>query len=168
MAEQVTVRGYRQGDREQCHHLWLELTEWHRQIYEDPRIGGEHPEKYFDEHLARVGRDNLWVAVRNAKVVGLIGLMTSNYGEFEIEPLIVSKTHRGKGVGTRLVKALIAEARRRGLHSLNIMPVVRNIDTIKFLYKMGFQNLGHIQLFIDFTDHKWKNGPTLFGCRFKF
>lgn len=165
----VSIRGYHESDREPCRGLWRELTEWHRKIYEDPRIGGEHPEDYFDEHLAKVGVDNLWVAVQDTKVVGLIGLMTGrNYGEFEIEPLIVSRMCRGKGVGTRLVETVVAEARRRGLNSLNVSPVARNIETIRFLHKLGFQNIGYIQLFISFSNYKWKDGPTLFGYKFKF
>lgn len=161
------MRGFQQSDTEQCRDLWRELTEWHREIYEDPRIGGEHPENYFDEHLAKVGPENLWVAATDSKIVGLIGLMQKG-NEFEIEPLIVGRAYRGEGIGTRLVEKIVAEARKRGLKLLNVSPVARNAKTIKFLYKAGFQNLGYIQLFIDFTDHKWKDGPTLFGCRFKF
>jgi len=162
------IRKYQSADREQCRGLWRELTERHREIYRDPTIGGEHPEDYFDKHLAKVGPEQLFVAEYKNKVIGLIGLMTGLYEEVDIEPLIVSRAYRGKGVGTKLVEAVIAEARRRGLRSLNVSPVARNVDTIKFLYKLGFRNLGYIQLFIDFTDHKWKRGPELFGCRFKF
>ena len=163
-----TIREYRTDDREQCRSLWHELTEWHREIYQDQNIGGKHPEDYFDKHLAKVGANNLWVAAHNAKVVGLVGLMSALYDEVEIEPLIVSRVYRGKGVGTQLVQAVVAEARRRGLRSLNVSPVARNVETIKFLYHLGFKNLGQIQLFIGFTDYKWKQGPELFGCRFKF
>jgi N-acetylglutamate synthase-like GNAT family acetyltransferase len=144
------------------------LTEWHREIYQDPSIGGACPEDYFDKHLAKVGPEQLWVAEHNTKVVGLVGLMSSLYDEVEIEPLIVSRAYRGKEVGKQLIQTVIAEARRRGLRSLNVSPVARNIATIKFLYDLGFKNLGQIQLFIDFTDHKWKQGPELFGCKFKF
>jgi hypothetical protein len=48
----VVVRNYREEDREYCRSLWRELTEWHREIYQDSRIGGEHPEEYFDKYLA--------------------------------------------------------------------------------------------------------------------
>ncbi len=74
---QLTIRKYKEADREQCGSLWRELTERHRELYQDPTIGGEHPEDYFDKHLAKVGADKLWVAVYNAKVVGLIGLIVS-------------------------------------------------------------------------------------------
>jgi GNAT superfamily N-acetyltransferase len=169
MAASITVRKYELEDREQCRTLWRELTEWHREIYDDPRIGGEHPEDYFDKHLGRVGADNLWVAIDGSNVVGLIGLMVVN-DETEIDPLIVSRARRGKGIGKQLINRAIDEARKRGVRLLNIKPVARNAKTIRFLYKQGFTNLGYIELFIDLTDasarYSWKPGPAIFGCDF--
>ena len=167
MSKSFIVRKYQSIDMEQCRSLWRELTEWHREIYQDPNIGGVHPEDYFDKHLAKVGPDNLWVAVHNSNVVGLVGLMTQN-DELEIEPLIVSKTHRSKGIGKSLIETVIAEARDKGVRYLNVSPVARNTNAIQFLYEQGFRNLGRIQMFIDFSDYKWKQGPDFFGCRFKF
>ena len=129
MATSFTIRKYEPEDREQCRNLWRELTEWHREIYDDAKIGGEHPEDYFDKHLGRVGADNLWVAVDGSRVVGLIGLMAVN-DETEIEPLIVGRAHRGKGVGKSLINTVIDEARKRGVRLLNIKPVARNTKAI--------------------------------------
>jgi GNAT superfamily N-acetyltransferase len=143
------------------------LTEWHREIYDDPTIGGEHPEDYFDKHLAKVGPDRLWVAVRNSLVVGLTGLIVEG-NEAEIEPLIVTKAHRDKGVGKQLIETVISEARQIGVRLLNIKPVARNMKTIAFLYKQGFKNLGFIELFMDFSNYPWKPGPEIFGCKFDF
>jgi len=168
MVVSFLVRRYQESDLERCRGLWRELTEWHREIYQDSTIGGEHPENYFDKHLAKVGPEQLWVAEHNAKVVGLIGLTSGLYDEVEVEPLIVSRAYRGKGVGKQSIQTVIAEARRRGLRSLNVSPVGRNIKAIQFLHNQGFKNLGCIQLFIDLIDHKWKDGPELFGCKFKF
>ncbi|MGQ9506478.1 MAG: GNAT family N-acetyltransferase [Candidatus Bathycorpusculaceae bacterium] len=163
----VAIRNYREEDRENCRSLWRELVEWHREIYQDPRIGGEHPEEYFDKHLVKVGPDKLLVAVHNSKVVGLVGLIVEE-NEAEIEPLIISKTYRGKGIGKQLLKAVISEAQKIGVRFLCIKPVARNIKTIKFLYEQGFNTLGEIELFMDFSDYKWKRGPKLFGCRFNY
>ena len=171
MAKSSRVRRYEAADRDQCRNLWRELTEWHKEIYADPRIGGEHPEDYFDKHLGKVGADNLWVAVDDSNVVGLIGLMVVD-DETEIEPLIVSRAHRGKGIGKQLISMIIDEARKRGVRLLNIRPVARNAQTLRFLYKQGFTNLGYIELFIDLTDasarYTWKPGPTIFGCDFNY
>jgi len=89
MSDVVVIRNYRPKDLESCRSLWRELTQWHRLLYDDASIGGKHPEKFFDKHLARVGKDHLWVAVINTNIIGLIGLILDGE-EAEIEPLIVS------------------------------------------------------------------------------
>ena len=167
MTLSFVIRRYQDEDREHCRALWRELTEWHREIYQDPDIGGEHPEEYFDKHLTAVGPNQLWVAVHDSKAVGLVGLIFKGE-ETEIEPLIVSKAYRCKGIGTKLIETAISEARKKGVKYLNIAPVGRNISTLKFLYKRGFRNLGYITLFIDFTNRTWKSGPEIFGCEFKY
>jgi ribosomal protein S18 acetylase RimI-like enzyme len=139
----------------------------YRKFYQDPTIGGEHPENYFDKYLAKVGANKLWVAVSNSKVVGLVGLIVDGK-EAEIEPLIVSKAYRGKGIGKKLIETAISEVQRMEIAFLSIKPVARNVKTIKFLYKEGFKILGHVELFIDFSKHIWKAGPKIFGCNFKF
>lgn len=56
-------------DYSRCRALWRELTEWHRHNYDSPHIGGYTPEDAFDEHLAKVGMDCLWVAIHGVDVV---------------------------------------------------------------------------------------------------
>jgi len=167
MPMSLIIRNYLEGDREQCRYLWRELTEWHREIYQDPTIGGEHPEDYFDRHLVKVGSDKLWVAVHDSRLVGLVGLIVEE-NEAEIEPLIVSKAYRGKGIGKQLIEKVISEALRIGVKFLTVKPVARNMKTIKFLYELGFRNLGHIELFMDFSDYVWKPRLEVFGCKFNF
>jgi ribosomal protein S18 acetylase RimI-like enzyme len=159
------IRRYQEDDKTWCRSLWRELTEWHRKIYDDPTIGGERPEENFDKHLAKVGPEQLWVAVDNSRVVGLVGLILKGR-EAEIEPLIVSEAYRGEGIGKRLIQKVVTEARKKELRLLTIGPVARNKKAIKFLYKQGFKNLGCIELFMDLSDHIWKPGPEIFGCKF--
>jgi ribosomal protein S18 acetylase RimI-like enzyme len=167
MATPVMIRTYREEDRERCRSLWRELAEWHREIYENPRIGGEHPEDYFDKQLAKVGPKHIWVAVQNSKVVGFVGLIVEG-SEAEIEPIIVSKSHRRKGIGKRLIEAVVSEARKKGAHYLDVKPVARNIQAIKFLYKQGFNNIGHVDLFMDLSNQIWKANLEIHGCKFNF
>ena len=87
------------------------MVEWHRTLYKESTIGGEHPESFFDKHLSNVGEDNLWVAVLDSKVVGFTGLI-SNEKEGEIEPLIVDQPCRNKGIGTKLIETVIVEAKK--------------------------------------------------------
>jgi ribosomal protein S18 acetylase RimI-like enzyme len=127
----------------------------------------EHPEENFDKHLGKVGPEALWVAVHDSKIVGLIGLILKGR-EAEIEPLIVSKPYRGKGIGKQLIQTVIAEARSKRVAILIIGPAAQNKKAIKFLYKQGFKNLGYIELFMDLSNRPWKPGPEIFGCKFNF
>lgn len=163
MRHTVVIRKYQNADREDCRALWRELTEWHREIYQDPTIGGEHPELYFDKYLTNTKPAHVWVASLGSKVVGLIGLIIKE-AEAEIEPLIVSKPYRRRGIGKQLIETTINEARKTGIKFLNIAPVARNVQTIKYVYNLGFQKLGFVQLFIDFTNKTWKPGLKLHGC----
>jgi len=159
MKQNIRIRNYQRSDREVCRSLWRELTEWHREIYQDPTIGGDKPEEQFDKHLAKLGPSRIWVATINSEVVGLIGLDASSY-ESEIEPLIVTKAYRNRGIGTKLVEKAILEARKIGA-SLNVAPVARNMKAIRFFHKAGFKNLGRIEMFIDFRNRKWKPAADL-------
>ncbi len=106
------------------------------------------------------------MATIGSEVVGMIGLDLSDYGP-QIEPLIVAKTHQNKGVGTKLVEKTIAEAKRVG-NSLSVAPVARNTDSICFFNKMGFKNLGQIEMFMDFCNRKWESKIEFYGCNFDF
>jgi GNAT superfamily N-acetyltransferase len=164
--ESLVIRNYESKDLQECHALWKQLTEWHRELYDDPAIGGEHPEHYFDRHLEAVGAGQLWVAAQSSHVIGLTGLIVRG-DEAEVEPLIVAKSHRGKGIGSRLIEKVIVEARARRIRLLTVKPVARNVKTIQFLHKHGFTNLGVIELFMDFSNRTWKSGPEVFACEFR-
>lgn len=165
--EPFLVRKYVPADNDGCRALWRELTEWHRHIYQDPSIGGACPEDFFDKHLAKVGPERLWIAFQDSRVVGLTGLIVKDR-EAEIEPLLVSASYRHKGIGKTLVGEVVKEARRLEVRFLSVSPVARNIEAIQFFYEHGFRNLGHVELFVDFFEHRWKKGPKLFDRQFNF
>ena len=140
MNESVTTRAYQDVDREDCRSLWRGLVEWHREIYADSSIGGEHPEDYFDKHLAKIAADNIWVALRGSRTVGFVGLSIEG-NEAEAESLIVAKSCRNEGIGSQLIQTVVSEARKRGTPFLNVRHVTRNEEAIKFLSKQGLESL---------------------------
>ena len=164
----ITIRQYNPSDLEECRQLWEELTIRHREIYDDPSIGGDNPGIYFDEHLSQVGPERIWVAEYDGGIVGFTGLIV-NEEEAEVEPLIVASRQRGKGIGGALLSHIIEEGKKLGVRYLNVRPVARNDKALQFFYNHGFQILGHIQLFMDFEKaDTWKSGITLLGCSFKY
>jgi ribosomal protein S18 acetylase RimI-like enzyme len=163
----VTIRSYQENDKEQCRSLWVELVEWHREIYQSSEIGGEHPETHFDKCLSNVKKENLWVASSDSRIVGLTGLIIKE-NEAEIEPLIVSKAYRHKGIGRKLADTVISEAKKKNIKYLNVSPVARNTQAIKFFYALGFKNLGNVNMFIDFSNQNWKPEIKIHDLSFKY
>ncbi len=164
---EIQIREYRTQDLDGCRELWEELTVWHREIYDDPTIGGANPGLYFDTHLEKAGPEHLLVALDGAKVVGLTGYLLSE-GEAEVEPLVVRKTHRGMGIGTMLIDALVKRVESTGLKYLNVRPVTRNVKAIEFFRSHGFDKMGRVELFIDFTGSRWKKGLELLDMDFEW
>ena len=166
----IETRRYRRSDLARCRSLWAEMTQRHRDIYEDPSIGGEDPGLEFDKHLDQVGPQHVWVAVVDGEVVGLTSLIVDGE-QAEVEPLVVSSSHRGMGVGRALLDRVIEEAGRLGVLCLGVKPVARNKDAISFFHNAGFKTLGHIQMFMwlgESTPGMWKPGPELFGKSFDY
>ena len=166
----MVIRGYRPTDLDGCRALWAEMNQRHRDIYSDPTIGGENPGLEFDNHLARVGPDLIWVAESDDGVIGLVSLIHEGE-EAEIEPIVVGSEARNAGIGHQLVEHAVEQARDLGVLCLSVKPVGRNEEAIAFFYDAGFRTLGHIQLFMWLGDSfpgQWKNGPELFGKRFEY
>jgi N-acetylglutamate synthase-like GNAT family acetyltransferase len=146
------------------------MNQRHRDIYGDPTIGGENPELEFDNHLARVGPDLIWVAESVDRVVGFVSLIHEGE-EAEIEPIVVGSEVRDAGIGHQLVEHAVEQARALGVLCLSVKPVARNEEAIGFFYDAGFRALGHIQLFMWLGDSfpgQWKKGPDLFGKLFEY
>ena len=166
----MSIRAYNPSDIEQCRSLWAEMVQRHRDIYDDPSIGGDNPGLEFDEHLSRVGHERVWLATSGEEIIGLVSLIQDNE-QAEVEPIVVSAQHRGKGIGMELLKHAIEQARTLGVICLSVKPVARNEEAISFFYDAGFKNLGHIEMFMwlgPSTPGQWKLGPELFGKHFNY
>ena len=167
----IDIRGYEDGDLDVCRELWVELTEWHRSIYDSPGIGGDDPGKQFDAHLAKVGPERIWLATDGDSVLGMIGLQPgTEEGSLEIEPMIVFPHARGTGVGKTLVQHLVEVIKGMGLRDLNVRAVGRNAEAIRFYHDVGFDIIGEVGLFLDTTPPEkqiWREGETIAGRRFR-
>ena len=67
-----------------------------------------------------------------------------------------------------MIETVITEAQRLNVKFLSVKPVARNIEAIDFFYNQGFRNIGHIELFIDFSKQEWKKGLNLFDLQFNY
>jgi ribosomal protein S18 acetylase RimI-like enzyme len=160
---EITIRNYAAGDLAACRAIWMELTEWHRHIYDSPQIGGADPGRKFDEHLERVGSERIWLATVGDEVVGMAGLIQDE-GDAELEPIVVSERWRGRGIGRRLAEVVLAEARAAGGRQLITRPVARNASAIRFFHDFGFDALGQLELLLDLrpaAEQVWRSGATI-------
>ena len=167
MKDIIVIRNFQSNDLDACRDLWRELVDWHRVLYDDYTIGGEYPRDHFEKHLSRVGKERIWVAFSDSKMVGLMGLIVKE-DEAEIEPLIISQEYRQKGIGTKLIDTAIAVTRSLGLTSLSVRPVLRNLDALLFFYRRGFKTLGQIELFMSLSKKEFKNNIDLFNISFNY
>ena len=171
MPHPVSIRPYEPADEAACRALWVELTEHHRRLYDDPTVGGDDPGSYFvDTYLALPERVASWVAVVDGEVVGLTGLLDHGTSG-EVEPVVVAERARGGGIGRRLLETVIEASRERGHESIAIRPVARNVPSITAFHAVGFRTLGgFVDLTIDLRPrrHAWKEGASLHGLDLRF
>ena len=83
----------------------------------------------------------------------------------------VAPSQRGKGTGALLARRVLKEARDRSLGFLNVRPVGRNVDAIRFFHREGFQLLGRLELCIgleDDVDSGSGREVAVHGLRFRF
>ena len=164
----ITIRDYQTKDYDICRSLWVELTQHHRDIYEDPSIGGDDPGRGFDRYLENPQRRGTWAAELGGRVVALAGLLTHSHTEEgeagtegEVEPVVVSQPYRDHGIGSRLVEYVVEQAREKGVRFLCIRPASRNERAISLYVRLGFSAVGAIELLQDLSssyDRKWKPG----------
>lgn len=162
------IRAYEPDDAGACRDLWRLLTQHHRDLYDNPTIGGEDAGVHFDAYLQGPKYAGCWVAVTRAgEVVGMAGLLVEGR-EAEVEPVVVAVAHRGTGIGRRLVEHAIGEARGRGAASVRIRPVARNARAIRHFHAAGFRIVGQIEMFqmLRPSRQEWKPGITFHGLEF--
>ncbi|HEV8570050.1 MAG TPA: GNAT family N-acetyltransferase [Actinoplanes sp.] len=165
----VTVRSYRPSDHSAGRRLWAELTNQHNQMY-GPDGANEDAGAGFEEYLTRLDLSGLWVADHpDDGVIGLVGLvMRGRAGE--VDPVVVTASHRHKGVGRKLLQHVANEAKKRNMLSLTISPASRNIEAIRSLHAAGYDVVSSIELTMDLgrEAHDWQQeGLELHELQFR-
>ena len=166
----ITIRDYQASDFDVCRSLWGELTQHHADIYEDSTIAGDDPGRGFGEYTNNPVRRGTWVAELDDQVVAFAGLII-NWGEGEIEPVIVSSSYRNRGIGTMLIRHVVQEAKKMGIRFLSVRPVARNEKALSLFVRLGFYLVEHVDLFQDLSpssDRKWKPGIAIHGNELRY
>jgi ribosomal protein S18 acetylase RimI-like enzyme len=165
----VSVREYEERDRDACRELWAELTQHHRDIYDDQTLGGDDPRRWFDTYLEEQKPAHVWVAELDGRVVGFVGALMVHGGQrYELEPIVVAAETRSRGIGSALAQTLVDAARDAGLRGVEVRPAARNSAAIRFFHRQGFDVLGQLELVLDLTGRdRWRPGERLAGSDFR-
>ncbi|HEX2354939.1 MAG TPA: GNAT family N-acetyltransferase [Micromonosporaceae bacterium] len=166
----VRIRPYRPSDHSAGRGLWVELTEEQRELYDDATIGGADPGAAFEEYLTRLDLSGVWVADDGeGGVVGLVGLVLNGRAG-EVEPVVVTRSRRGQGIGKTLLSHVAEEARKRGMTYLTITPSSRNEAAIRCFHAAGYDVMSAVELSLDLgrSTRGWQDGPSLQGLKFRY
>jgi GNAT superfamily N-acetyltransferase len=188
----VVIRGYRPTDHSACRRLWAELTAEHRRLYPIalpvPAAGPAPLSELgtelatvttpadaesgagFEEYLTRLDLSGMWVANdANEGVVGFVGLILHGRAG-AVDPVVVTQTRRGQGIGRALIRYVGEQAHQRGMRELTISPALRNIEAIHCLNRAGFDAAATVTLALDLRgrDGQWRDGVDIHGERFRY
>jgi RimJ/RimL family protein N-acetyltransferase len=110
-------------------------------------VAGEAPvdkparRKQWLESLARADSVTL-VAEVDGEIVGLAGLEGKEVAELG---MVVASGWRRRGIGTRLMEALIAWARSVGAHKISLHVWPHNAAALRLYEKFGFEREGYLR-----------------------
>jgi N-acetylglutamate synthase-like GNAT family acetyltransferase len=136
--QESRIRPYDAGDRDACARLWAQLVEHHRQLYEVETLRAAALDDYL--RTARA-----WIAEQDGRVVGFAGTVLTG-AKAELEPVVVDRDVRRRGVGRLLVEAAIADALAHGAQQVFVRPVARNTEAIRFFHACGLDVLTRVEL----------------------
>lgn len=85
--------------------------------------------------------DNIIVLIArdtNGKAAGCCVLFIHQDGTGELKRMIVNPNYHHKGIGTRLVQAVLATARLKDIHIVQLEVGIKNVEAQALYTKMGF------------------------------
>ena len=129
----IRVVPYEPAHRRAFRDLNLEWITAHFEVEEEDRRVLEDPE---GEILAPGGA--ILIALEEGKPIGTGALIRTGPHEFELAKMAVTARARGRGVGRVLCQALIALARERGAHRLELMSQTTLTPAVQLYRSLGF------------------------------
>lgn len=121
------------------------VTELHGVLYAE-EFGFDHTfESYVAEALGEFGRlyrpgqDRLWLAERDGRLVGSIGIVGREDGAAQLRWFLVHPDARGRGLGRRLLNESLAFCRAAGYRSVYLWTVNILTDAARLYTSVGFR-----------------------------
>mmetsp|Transcript_60144 Transcript_60144/g.130439 ORF Transcript_60144/g.130439 Transcript_60144/m.130439 type:complete len:137 (-) Transcript_60144:58-468(-) len=104
----------------------------------------------YQYYVASMGRA-FWVAEFSGELVGIVGAVASNDGKsVELQRMSVAEACRGKGIGSKLVVAVMNWAASMNMPKITLSTLTVKVAAIKLYEKHGFKQVGTKRLEKDF------------------
>ena len=132
----LEIRQARRGEARRLAELLAELAEERDGIASEPPIDLVERTRAFADSI-----DGTIVAVAGDEIVGSIHVEPSRFGSGELG-MGITRTWRGRGVGSALMAAAIEKARADGLHKLSLEVFPHNTAGIALYRRFGFVEEG--------------------------
>lgn len=121
------------------------VTEQHGEVYAR-EYGFDHTfEAYVAATLAEFAqrlhpdRDRLWLAEREGRLVGSLGIVGREGGAAQLRWFLVHPEVRGRGIGTTLIDRCLAFCRAAGYRSVFLWTVDPLTDAARLYVRAGFR-----------------------------
>ena len=146
MTDDYSIREYQAADREQIEDVSWQIQEWEKQYFSGRAVSKEIIAKHVDRLISLVnkGEGTILVAISQDRCIGYV--VGSVHNDFlNIEPVFyvndmgVDKEHRGKGVGTELLRKIEQVGKEKyRLNKIMIAIICGNDGAEKLYKKMGY------------------------------
>lgn len=166
MSMPVSIRLARTGDAKAFVESWNESFRMGHLRYTGTQQRNKEDIKNFEERSSENRRNQFaFVAVENHKIVGSCGFSGSARGRTRHRGELgwfVHPDHVGKGIATKLVAAVLREARRRDFKRVEAEIVVENAASVRLAKKFRFRLEGRRKAGIVLDDGRYTD-TLIFG-----
>jgi N-acetylglutamate synthase-like GNAT family acetyltransferase len=113
-----------------------------------PITAADQPDLMSIPEFYQSGTGGFWVARSNGEVVGTVGLKDIGSGQTALRKMFVAAPFRGRelGVAGRLLDALLAHARAKGVAEIFLGTTDKFLAAHRFYEKRGFRELPKAEL----------------------
>lgn len=120
---------------------WLRTPE-ELTLFTGPRLTWPLTTDQLDELRATAEFVPFTAVADDGSVVGHIELVLTGADSARMARVLVDPAQRGRGLGEKLVRAVIAEAQERGIRSLTLFVFPDNTPAVTLYEKLGFEHRG--------------------------
>jgi RimJ/RimL family protein N-acetyltransferase len=139
----VSIRLARKGDAKAIVDSWNESFRKGHLKYTGTRQRSRDDIKRFDKRYSENKKNTFtFVALENKKVIGLCGFSASELGRTRHRGEVGWMVHHdyvGEGIATKLLNAVVREARRRGFKRIEAEAAVANTASIRLAKRLRFR-----------------------------